>query len=268
VNVQGESIIDGNERVQLLSSLVGGGAGWAVGASIGLALPNPGPKPSPEDAWRTRGVALAALLIGVLAAWWSLTGIRPRHLHHDGARALIPWSMFADAALVAVTLVVVAGIRHRRDDDPPVRDMTRRLLRAIGRSGMGFGCFVLIAALAGAPQARMSAETPRQIHANYRTLSRVSEAARRYMEKRGEVPGDLRSLRRFGALRYPGTVIASVEPLEDGVCVLIGTDHEGVPVDPFVSGIVYLPREHGALSVSAGIGVLPACRRVLQPNVG
>ena len=263
-DVLGESILDGKERVQLLSALVGGGTGWAIGASIGFALPNPAPRPSRRDARRTRGVALAAMLIGVLAAWWAWTGERSRHLHPHGAGARIPWATLVDAALVAVTLLVVAGIRPRGDDEPPEREAIHRLASGIGRVGMGLGCFVLIAVLAGAPQARTSSETPQQINANYRTLGSVSEAARRYMEERTEVPPDLGSLRPFGAVQNPGTVIASFEPLEDGVCVLVGTDHEGVAVEPFVSGKAYLPRSDGSLSESAGVGIIPACRGVLS----
>jgi hypothetical protein len=260
-NVQGSSLLDANEQALLLLGLVGAGVGWAIGASIGLVLPNPAPRPSREEAMRTRGVALAAMLIGVLFAWWSWTDERSRHLRPHGPGARIPWIMLADAALVAVTLLAVAGIR--RHDEPADPDRTHRIAGGIGRAGMGLGCLVLVAVVATAPQGRTSSETPAQRRANDRTLVSVSGAARRYMEERGEVPSDLPSLLPFGARQYPSTVIASVAALEDGVCVLVGADHDGVAVEPFVSRVVYLPRTHGVLSMSSGVGIIPACGGVL-----
>jgi hypothetical protein len=260
VNVQGQSVIDGNERVQLLSSLEGAGASWVIGASVGLALATKQPKPSRADAWRTRGVALAVLLLGVLAAWWEVLGEASGRRPGYAVGAGIQRAWLVDAALVAVTLLVVAGIRQRRDTEPAIRDGTGALMNGIGRVGRGLGCFVLICGLAGAPQARRSSETPRQVRANYRTLSIVGSAASRYMEERGSVPPDLRSLRRFGAHALRGTVIASFEPYEDGVCVVVGTDHDGVAVIPLVSGIVYIPHRHGSLSQEGDVGIIPACR--------
>jgi len=264
VNVQGQSLIDGNERVQLLSSLEGAGAGWVIGASVGLAFATKEPKPSRADARRTRGVALAVLLLGVLAAWWEVQGQPSRRRPGYAVGAGIQRAYLVDAALVAVTLLVVAGIRQRRGTEPAIRDGDGALLNGIGRVGRGLGCFVLICGLARAPQARRSSETPRQVRANYRTLSIVGSAASRYMEERGSVPPDLRALRRFGAHALPGTVIASFEPHDDGVCVVVGTDHDGVAVVPLVSVIVYLPHRHGSLSQEGGVGIIPACRRTLR----
>jgi hypothetical protein len=234
VNVQGESVVDGNERVQLLSSLVGAGAGWVIGASVGLAIATKEPKPSRADAWRTRGVALAVLLLGVLAAWWEVLGEPSGQRPGYAVGAGIQRAYLVDAALVAITLLIVAGIGQRRDTEPATRDGTGALLNGLGRVGRGLGCFVLIFGLASAPQVRRSSETPRQVRTNDRTLSIVASAAYRYMDERGSVPPDLRSLRRFGAHELPGTVIASFEPREDGVCVVVGTDHGGVAVIPIV----------------------------------
>jgi hypothetical protein len=264
VNVQGQSVIEGNERVQLLSSLVGAGAGWVIGASVGLTFAINEPKPSRADAWRTRGVALAVLLLGVLAASWEVLGEPSGRRPGYAVGAGIQRAYLVDAALVAVTLLVVAGIRQRRDTEPAIRRGTGALLNGIGGVGRGLGCFVLICGLASAPQARRSSETPSQVRANYRTLSNVGSAASRYMEERGSVPPDLRSLRRFGAHELRGTVIASLEPHEDGVCVVVGTDHEGVAVIPLVSGIVYLPHSHGSLSQEGGIGIIQACNHALR----
>jgi hypothetical protein len=259
VNVQGQALIDGNERVQLLSALMGAGAGWAIGASIGLALPSTEPKPRRAEARRTRGVALAVLLLGVLATWWEALGERSGRSLGRGAGAGIPWVSLFDAALVAVTLLAVARVRQRRDEEPAMRDTTGRLAKAIGRVGTWLGCFVLIGALASAPQARRASQTTQQVQANYRTLGTVANAASRYMEERGAVPPDLVSLRRFGAHQLRGTVIASFEPVEDGVCVVVGSDHDGIAVVPLVSAIVHLPRRHGGLSEEAGVGIIPAC---------
>jgi hypothetical protein len=188
VNVQGQSVIDGNERVQLLSSPEGAGASWVIGASVGLALATKQPKPSRADAWRTRGVAVAVLLLGVLAAWWEVLGEASGRRSGYAVGAGIQRAWLVDAALVALTLLVVAGIRQRRDTEPAIRDGTGALMNGIGRVGRGLGCFVLICGLAGAPQARRSSETPRQVRTNYRTLSIVGSAASRYMEERGSVP--------------------------------------------------------------------------------
>ncbi len=264
VNEQSQSLIDGNERVQLLSSLVGAGAGWAIGASLGLALANKEPGPSGADAWRTRGVAFAVLLLGVLAAWWEARGEPSGRRPGYAVGAGIQRAWLVDAALVAVTLLVVAGIRQRRDTEPPIRDGAGGPMNGIGRAGRGLGCFVLICGLASAPQARRSSETPRQVRANYRTLGSVANAASQYMETRGAVPQDLGSLRRFGAREFGGTVIASFEPLEDGVCVVVGSDHEGIAVVPLVSGIVYLPHQQGSTSQEGGVGIIPACNRALR----
>jgi hypothetical protein len=263
VNVQGQSVVDGNERVQLLSSLVAAGAGWVIGASIGLTFATKEPRPSRADAWRTRGVAIAVLLLGVLAAWWEVLGEPSRQRPGYAVGAGIQRAYLVDATLVAVTLLIVAGIPERRGKEPAIRDGTGALLNGVGRVGRGLGCFVLICGLAGAPQVRRSSETPRQVRANDRTLSIVGSAASRYMEERGSVPPDLRSLRRFGARELRGTVIASFEPHEDGVCVIVGTDHGGVAVIPLVSGIVYLPHSHGSLTQEGGVGIIQACRHTL-----
>jgi hypothetical protein len=259
VNVVGESVLDGNPKVQLVCALVGGGAGWAIGATAGVLLTHAEPRPSRTDAWRTRGVAFAVMAIGALAAWWDASGERPwRRADHLGG--FIQDAYLVDAALVAMTLLVVAGVGRRPHAETSSPDGIGGFVNGIGKAGMGLGCFVLVAALAAAPQARSASQTPRRTRANYRTLNTLTTAASRYMDERGDVPPGFGSLRRFGARELGGTVVASVEPLEDGVCIVVGTEHEGIAVDPFVSGVVYLPKTHGDLSEQAGIGIIPPCR--------
>jgi hypothetical protein len=259
VNVQGQDLLDGNPQVQELSELLGAGVGWVIGASIGLAFASEEPKPSRTDAWRTRRVAVAMLLIGFLWAWWERSNELEQGLHVPTLAAGVPGILLLDTALVALTLLAVAGVGTRRSDRPAGSSEGGRLIDGIGRAGMGFGCFVLISVLAAAPQARRSSETPRQVRTNYRTLYRVTNAAQRYMEKRGSVPHGLGSLRHLGARIPSGTVIASFEPLEDGVCVVVGTDHDGAAVEPLVSGIVYLSAERGS---EGGVGIIAPCQGI------
>jgi hypothetical protein len=263
VNVQGQDLLDGNPQVQELSELLGAGVGWAIGASIGLAEVNTEPMPSRDDARRTRRVAVAMLLIGVLWASWERSNELDQGLHVRTVAAGVPGVLLLDVALVALTLlVVVGGVGRRRNEGTATSSEGGRSIDRIGRAGMGFGCFVLIAILAAAPQDRRSSETPRQVDANYRSLASVEHAAQQYMEKRRTVPHDLGSLRRFGAHVSSGTAIASIEPLEDGVCVVVGTDNDGVAVEPLVSGIVYLPGRRDSLTEEGGIGIIEPCQGI------
>jgi hypothetical protein len=125
VNVQGQSVIDGNERVQLLSSLEGAGAGWVIGASVGLAFATKEPKP-PEP---TRGARAASPSRCSCSAFWppggrswaSRRGDVPDMRWESASRGRTSWMRLSSPSPCSSSRASVSvGTRNQRSVTGPV----------------------------------------------------------------------------------------------------------------------------------------------------
>ena len=242
VHVLGHDLLDGNTNVLMSTALTGAGAGWIIGAAVGAAVSADAPPLTAARAWTLRGAAVAAATTGISLAWMraatpGLWGLEQRFVERSLAAIL------ADAALVALTLLLVAGGRHPAAPETADVHGSRfdgsRFAKIVAAGGVALGCVVFIAILAPLHHAFRSVEDARRTSANWRTVDSLSEAARRYQDRVGVYPPDLETLLAAGGELQPGSVVSLVRPSGGRLCLMVGTDvGTGAPAEPFVYGVV------------------------------
>ncbi|MGZ4150331.1 MAG: hypothetical protein ACXVQJ_09850, partial [Actinomycetota bacterium] len=226
VHILGQDLLDGNRTVQLASSLAGAGVGWLIGACVGLALATGGPRPTLREAWRIRAIAIVPIVIGVAYAWESSPPARAAAHRVADSRA-VQLAFLVDAAMVALPLLLAAGIRTRPADEPPEPEDLDPVARSVRALGIALGCTVLIGLIASAPQSRTSSQTFAQEHRNFRTLDSIQNAAQRYMQRMHALPADLDALRPYGVRLRHGTTVGFFGPVGQGLCVVVGAGPHG-----------------------------------------
>jgi hypothetical protein len=247
VNVLGAPLIDGNASLLLTSAVAGAGIGWLLGAFVGFAVARQAGRPTKRESRVLRGVGIAALLLGILAAWFQTTlvgpgGLRTRYL------ASLQVATIVLSALIAITLTIVA--RTGRAPSEPAAE-PRVLIRGLGKTGLVLGCLLSIMVLVLAVQMRATVETGIQGQANARTADILAGAAADYMDEHGVYPADLETLLASGGKVMDGSFVNFAGPVPSGFCVRVGTnigrDYAG---PPFYSNVVH-PRPPKARSWTA-----------------
>jgi hypothetical protein len=238
VHLLGQDLLDGNRTVQLASSLAGAGAGWLIGASLGLALATSGPCPTAREAWRIRATATVPVVLGVVFAFESSPPARAAARRIAEGR-VVQMAFLVDAGLVALTLLLSAGTRTRTADEPPEPEDIDPVARSVRAFGIALGCAVLIWVIASAPQSRTSSQTFAQERQNFHTLESIQSAAQRFMQQMHALPPDLDSLRPLGVRVRHGTTVGFFGPAGKGLCVVVGADHDGTAVDPMASALIF-----------------------------
>jgi hypothetical protein len=236
VHLLGQDLIDGNGNSQLATSLAGAGVGWFLGMLIGVAIAAEARSFTSREAWLLRGVGAAALAIGAWIARLMATSVGEPWLATKRYLEPAQLAVAADAVLVCITLLVVAGGRHRSEVDA-VDGIAEGSLWTRGVTGAGvvLGCLVLVAVLATLPASSALHEDRRHAYVNDLALSRLNGAARRYMEVRGTYPSDLATL-TAGRPVGPESVVTVFLVTPDKLCLTIGTDlGSGEGVGPFES---------------------------------
>jgi len=96
--------------------VLGAGVGWLFGVSGGLVLTGAALPRTTAEAWTLRATAVLFVVAGLTTPWW--TQVLPRTLglgYHVTALRPMQWSIWFDAALAAVTCLVLAQRRFRRE---------------------------------------------------------------------------------------------------------------------------------------------------------
>lgn len=247
VNVLGAPLIDGNASLLLTSAVVGAGIGGLIGVCVGFAIARQTGRPTQRESRVLRGVGIAALLVGLLAAWFETSlvgpgGLRTRYL------ASLQVATIVDSAVVGITLAIAAGT-GRASSEPTFEP--RALLRRLGRAGLVLGCLLTIIVFVVAVQTRAAVETGIQRQANARTADLLAAAAADYRDENGAYPADLEALLASGGRIVDGSFVNFAGPVPGGFCVRVGTDiGRGYAGPPFYSNVVH-PRPPKARSWTA-----------------
>jgi len=95
--------------------ILGAGIGWLFGATIGLILTGATPPHGGAEAWTLRATAAIFVVAGLTTSWWTLVLPGTQGLgYHVTARNPMQWSIWFDAALAALTCLVLAQRMFRR----------------------------------------------------------------------------------------------------------------------------------------------------------
>ncbi len=252
--VLGQDLIDDPDGL-LAASLIAAGIGWTIGAAAGAALAAGGEPFSVGQAWLLRVMALAAIPVALTPLWIPTMSGRAA-----GAVARstgpIRGPLLADAAIVCITLLLVAGGRHARSHDRAPRRIGSRLSRGAAATGVALGALVIVGLLRTAIVTPAFAEEQRRAGANRRTGESLIGAAQRFMDRDGSYPADLPALLTAGGRIQPGSVVTLLHAEEDRLCLRVGTDMgTGEATEPFWSAVIR-PR-----SETSGSGAVlgPSC---------
>ena len=119
VAVGGDLVLSGiqdYDRSLVTLGLVAAGAGWLIGATAGLAWTGAAPPRSPARAWGLRALAVLFLVAAWTTPWWS--DALPNEVglgFHVSARGPLVRTIWLDAILAAITCMVLAQTRFRRE---------------------------------------------------------------------------------------------------------------------------------------------------------
>jgi hypothetical protein len=97
-------------------SVLGAGVGWLLGVTAGSVLSGAAPPRTTAGAWALRATALLFVVGGLTTPWWTQVLPSTQGLgYHITARTPMQWSIWFDAALGALTCLVLAQRRLRRE---------------------------------------------------------------------------------------------------------------------------------------------------------
>jgi membrane protein YqaA with SNARE-associated domain len=103
-------------RGLVTASVLGAGVGWLLGTAAGLVLTRAAPPRTAAEAWALRAAAVLFVVAGLTTPWWIQVFPRTQGLgYHVTARTPMQWSIWLDAALGALTCLVLAQRRFRRE---------------------------------------------------------------------------------------------------------------------------------------------------------
>jgi len=254
---------DGTGTLVLTWALAAAGIGWIAGAVLGALVTSGASSPGSRDAWILRATACLVVLAGLATVRFLGTTVMHGRatVDHPGAELrFLPAAQvatLADAAIVALSLLLLAGVPRREAPASEERRPVGSGVRRLGTAGLVVG--TLAVAMTGwvAEATRSGQDTATRTRATARTVDDLLRAAEDYRLQTGEYPGDLTVLTSFGGRVAPGTVVRYAGPFREGsFCVRVGTaDGEGGIGPPFYSGIVNAdPRRHGHTSQGAWVG--------------
>jgi hypothetical protein len=186
-NVLHQDLLDAYGNELFRATLVCAGIGWVFGAAIGAALAAHAPRLTAAQAWLLRAAAIAAVPIGLVVAWLQglSTGVsrRPEPYLVPLQRALI-----ADAVLVCVTLLLVAGGRHPTEaGDGKTTTAGSWFTRGTAWTGVAIGSAVLVALLGSVLVTPRALEVVGRLLVPRRQFERARERAHRTLLSSGVV---------------------------------------------------------------------------------
>jgi hypothetical protein len=257
--VLGRDLLDTEEIDMLVGCIVASGVGWVLGAAIGAALAAHAEPLTAGQAWLLRGLALVSFPIALTPVWIQSTSAGPSDVVARSIASLRV-STLADAAIVCITLLLVAGGRHerssneRRLNERPSSERSAatlgpKLASGTATTGLVLAGIVTIGLLRAALVTPSFLADDRRADANRRTADSLAGAARRYLDREGSYPTAVPALLSAGGRIQPGSVVTYLAAQEDRFCLTVGTETgTGAGGEPFWSAVVR-PR-----SVSSGTG--------------
>jgi hypothetical protein len=103
-------------RGLITAGILVAGVCWLLGVTGGLVLSKAAPPRTDAQAWTLRVAAVLFVVAGLATPWWTQILRNTQGLgYHITARTPMQWSIWFDAALGALTCLVLAQRRLRRE---------------------------------------------------------------------------------------------------------------------------------------------------------
>lgn len=222
----------------VVASLVGAAIGWLIACvACVLVLRRDAPATDPSEARTIRAFAVAAIIAGL-----GLVGFERAPADAYAISAVQMWTLI-DAAIVAVTLAIVAGWRGPTDRSGARGSRLDRLASV----GIASACVLVLLGVPaahalrdGVASAAADERASLQARANERTASSLGGVANRYWDAHGVYPTNLAVLLAAGGKIGRGSHVNFVGVVPGGFCVRVGTeDGTGHGGPPYFSVVVY-----------------------------
>ncbi len=224
----------------VVASLVGAAIGWLIACvACILVLRRDAPAADPSEARTIRAFAVGAVIAG-----FGLVGFERAQADLHAIAAVQMWTLI-DAAIVAVTLAIVAGWRRRAER----RASWGVRLDRLASVGVASAC---VLALLGVPVVQALRDVTDATEANHRsridaeannrTAQSLGDAANRYWHEHGSYPKDLATLLAEGGRVRRGSHVNFVGLVPGGFCIRVGTEDGTGYGGPPYSSLVLHPR--------------------------